>query len=34
MPLNPIVASQGMMELLAFATGFRPVAPFLRYALD
>lgn len=31
MPLNGVVASLGMMEVLAFTTGFRPVSPFLRY---
>lgn len=31
MPLNAAVASLGMMELLAFATGMRHVAPFVRY---
>jgi molybdopterin-synthase adenylyltransferase len=31
MPLNGAVASLAMMELLAFATGVRPVIPFSRY---
>jgi molybdopterin/thiamine biosynthesis adenylyltransferase len=31
MPLNGVVASLGMMEFLAFATGLRPVIPFTRY---
>jgi molybdopterin/thiamine biosynthesis adenylyltransferase len=31
MPLNGVVASLGMMEFLAFATGLRPVIPFSRY---
>jgi len=31
MPLNGMVASLGMMELLAFVTGLRPVIPFTRY---
>ncbi len=31
MPLNGVIASLGMMELLAFATGLRPVIPFTRY---
>lgn len=31
MPLNSMLASLAMMELLAFATGVRPVAPFTRY---
>jgi len=31
MPLNGVIASLGMMELLAFATGLRPVIPFARY---
>jgi hypothetical protein len=31
MPLNTVVAGQAMLEFLAFATGVRRVAPFLRY---
>ena len=31
MPLNGVVASLGMTEFLAFATGIRPVIPFTRY---
>jgi molybdopterin/thiamine biosynthesis adenylyltransferase len=31
MPLNGVVASLGMMEFLAFATGLRPVISFTRY---
>lgn len=31
MPLNTAVVGLGMMELLAFATGVRPVRPFFRY---
>jgi molybdopterin-synthase adenylyltransferase len=35
MPLNGVVASLGMTELLAFVTGLRPVIPFTRYdAMD
>ena len=31
MPLNTVLVGLGMMELLAFATGMRSVAPFSRY---
>lgn len=31
MPLNTVLAGQAMMEFLAFTTGVRRVAPFLRY---
>jgi hypothetical protein len=31
MPLNGVVTSIGMTELLAFVTGLRPVIPFTRY---
>jgi molybdopterin/thiamine biosynthesis adenylyltransferase len=31
MPLNGVVVALGMIEFLAFATGFRRVRPFLRY---
>lgn len=31
MPLNTVIVGLGMIELLAFATGLRSVAPFTRY---
>jgi molybdopterin/thiamine biosynthesis adenylyltransferase len=31
MPLNTVLVGAAMIELLAFATGIRPVTPFLRY---
>jgi len=31
MPLNTVLVGAGMIEFLAFATGIRPVTPFLRY---
>lgn len=31
MPLNTVLVGAAMIELLAFATGFRPVEPFQRY---
>lgn len=31
MPLNGVIVSEGLLELLAFATGFRRVLPFTRH---
>ena len=31
MPLNTVIVGLGMIEILAFVTGVRPVAPFSRY---
>lgn len=31
MPLNTVLAGMALIEVLAFATGIRPVRPFARY---